>query len=62
MQRRSDDKIARIEQIHAALRESIAATKLLADEADGMLERGREPPMEEARPEPAPEPKPTMSG
>ena len=62
MQRRSDDKIARIEQIHADLRESIAATKLLADEADGLVQRGRGLPVEEARPEPAPEPKPTMPG
>lgn len=52
--RQTDEKIARIEQIHAALRESIAAIKLLADDADGMLEKGRELSPEPPRAEPRP--------
>ena len=54
MQRQNDEKIARIEQIHAALRESIAAIKLLADDADGIIQRSREPAAEEPRNEPKP--------
>lgn len=54
MHRQTDDKIARIEQIHAALRESIEAVKLLADEADTLVRRGRDPPAEQVRPEPKP--------
>ncbi len=41
--RRNDEKTARIEKIHAALRESIAAIKLLAADADGMLARRVKP-------------------
>jgi len=56
--RQTDEKIARIEQIHAALRESIEAVKLLADEADNMVQRGREQSAGQERPEP----KPTIPG
>jgi len=56
--RQNEDKIARIEKIHAALRESIAAIKLLADDADGLLRRGRDAPVKKPRPEP----KPRISG
>lgn len=48
---RQDDRIDGIEQVHAALRESIEAVKLLAEDADGMLRRRRKP-VEEPRPEP----------
>lgn len=58
MHRQTDDKIARIEQIHAALRESIDAVKMLADEADNMVRRGRDRPAEQV----SPEPKPRMPG
>ena len=58
MHRQDDDRIYGIEQIHAALRESIDAIKLLAEDADGMLRRGREQPAEQ----PGPEPKPRMPG
>jgi hypothetical protein len=45
--RQDEDRNAGIEQIHAALRESIAAIKLLADDADGMLgRRCKTPPAE----------------
>jgi hypothetical protein len=44
--RKNDEKNDRIEEIHAALRESIKAVKLLAADADGMLKGRRDlPPM-----------------
>ena len=47
MHRQDEDRNAGIEQIHAPLRESIAAIKLLADEADGLLgRRCKTPPAE----------------